>query len=249
MNKLADKIALVTAAASGIGEAIAVKFAAEGAIVVINFHTQEQRALSIVSSIEASGGSAFAIQADLRQEAAIVGLFDAVIQRFGRLDIVVNSAGIFDFKALPDIMLKHIEQHFSLNVFGLMLCCREAARVFAGKPGGIINISSCDAVYPPKFGSVYSASKAAVDAFTISLSKELGPKGIRVNSINPGLVRTPQAAERGFLTPEVIAETAAITPLGRIAEPEEIANVALFLASEDASWITGECIVVSGGQH
>jgi 3-oxoacyl-[acyl-carrier protein] reductase len=247
MSKLRDKVAIVTGASKGIGASIAKHLAAEGAAVVVNYASSKAGADRVVAEIAGKGGKAVAVQANVAKKAEIERLFAEAKKAFGRLDILVNNAGIYEFSPLENITEEHFHKHFDLNVLGLILATQQAARHFGPEGGSIINISSVASTYTPPTTSVYSATKAAVDAVTRSLSKELGPRKIRVNSINPGMVETEGVHAAGIAGSEWQKETEAQTPLRRIGQPRDIAPAVVFLASPDAAWITGETLYISGG--
>jgi 3-oxoacyl-[acyl-carrier protein] reductase len=226
---------------------IAAHLAAEGAAVVVNYASSKEGADRVVAEIKKKGGKAVAVQANLAKKADIVRLFAEAKSAFGTLDILVNNAGIYEFAPLENITEDHFHKHFDLNVLGLILASQEAVKHFGPAGGSIINISSVVSTYAPATASVYSATKAAVDAVTRSLAKELGPRKIRVNSINPGMVETEGVHAAGFAESEFRTNTEAATPLGRIGQPQDIAPAAVFLASADSSWITGETFYISGG--
>jgi 3-oxoacyl-[acyl-carrier protein] reductase len=249
MGKLQGKVAVVTGASKGIGAEIAKHLAAEGAKVVVNYSSSKEGADRVVAEITKAGGKAVAVGANVSKKAEIDQLFAETKKAFGRLDVLVNNAGVFEFKPLPEITEDHFHKQFNLNVLGLILASQKAAEYFDGEGGSIINISSVVAVSPAPGGSVYSATKAAVDAVTKSLAKELGPKKIRVNSLNPGMVETEGVHTAGFLGSDFHKMIVAQTPLGRIAQPDDVAKVAVFLASADSGWITGETLLVSGGMR
>jgi len=246
-QKLAGKVAVVTGASKGIGASIAKHLAAEGASVVVNYSSSRAGADKVVSEITAQGGKAVAIQANLAQEADITRLFAESQKAFGRLDILVNNAGVYEFLPIENVTAEHYHKQFDLNVLGLLLATREALKHLNGDGGSIINISSVVGVHPLPGGSVYSATKAAVDAVTKSLARELGPRKIRVNSINPGMIETEGVHAAGFSEGDFRKNVEAQTPLGRIGQPQDVATVATFLASSDSGWITGETFLVSGG--
>jgi 3-oxoacyl-[acyl-carrier protein] reductase len=246
-KKLSGKVAVVTGASKGIGAAIAKRLAAEGAAVVVNYASSKEAADRVVAEIARNGGKAVAVQANLAKQAEIEHLFTEAKKAFGRLDILVNNAGIYEFSAIEGITEGHFHKHFDLNVLGLLFASQEAAKHFGPTGGSIVNISSIASTLTPPNASVYSATKAAVDAVTRSLSKELGPRKIRVNAINPGMVVTEGVQAAGILESDLRKEVEARTPLGRIGQPEDIAPAAVFLASEDAAWITGETLVIAGG--
>ncbi len=240
-RKLEGKVAVVTGASKGIGAAVAKHLAAEGAAVVVNYSSSRAGAERVVDEIAAGGGRAVAVQADLSKEADIRRLFAEARRAFGRLDILVNNAGIYEFQPLEEVTPEHFHRHFDLNVLGVILASQEAVRHFNGG-GSIVNVSSVAATSGPPAASVYSATKAAVDAVTRSLAKELGPRNIRVNSINPGMVETEGVRAAGISGSEFRAQVEAQTPLGRIGQPADIAPAAVFLASDDSRWITGETL-------
>jgi len=246
-NKLAGKVAVVTGASKGIGAAIAKQLAADGASVAVNYSSSKAGAAEVVKEIIGQGGKALAIQADVSRKTDVGRLFDGVKTAFGRVDILVNNAGVYQFAPLGEITEEQFHQQFNLNVLGLILAIQEAVKHIGSEGGSIINISSVVSTAAPAGGSVYSATKAAVDTVTKSLAKELGPRKIRVNSINPGLIETEGTQGAGFIGSDFqkLAETQ--TPLGRIGQPPDIATVASFLSSPESGWITGETIRVAGG--
>jgi 3-oxoacyl-[acyl-carrier protein] reductase len=246
-RKLAGKVALVTGASKGIGASIANHLAAEGAAVVVNYASSKEGADHVVSEITNNGGKAIALQANVAKKAEIKHLFSQTIQAFGRLDILINNAGIYEFYPMESVTEEHFHKQFDLNVLGLILTSQEAAKHFGPEGGSIVNISSLASSLTPPNASVYSGTKAAVDAVTKSLAKELGPRNIRVNAINPGMVETEGVHAAGFAESDFRKEIEARTPLGRIGQPADIAPAAVFLASADASWITGETLVIAGG--
>ena len=246
-SRLADKVAIVTGASKGIGAAIARRFGAEGASVVVNYASDQAGACRVVEEIEGKGGKAIAVQADLSKQEDIVRLFAAAKGAYGRLDVLVNNAGVYEFRPVEGVTSEHFHKQFDLNVLGLVLASKEAAAHFDAAGGSIINIGSVAGASAPPTGSVYSATKAAVDAITKSLAKELGPRGIRVNSLNPGMIETEGFHASGFAGSEFQKQGIAGTPLGRMGQPEDIAPVAVFFASSDSAWVTGETLYVSGG--
>lgn len=247
-QKLSNQVAVVTGASKGIGAAIAKSLAAAGASVVVNYATSKEGADRVVQEITAQGGKAIAVQGDVSKPADIDRLFAETQAAFARLDILVNNAGVFDFAPLEAITAEHFHRQFNLNVLGLLLTTQKAVTLFGEKGGSIINISSAIVKAPMPGSSVYSGTKAAVDAVTKALSKELGPKKIRVNSLNPGMVETEGVHTAGFIGTDFYHKILNETPLGRIGQPEDIGKIAVFLASEDSGWITGEAILASGGQ-
>jgi 3-oxoacyl-[acyl-carrier protein] reductase len=246
-QKLLGKVAVVTGASKGIGAAIARHLAAEGASVVVNYSASKEAADRVVNEINENGGTAVAVQANLSKPADVKRLFAETKNKFDKLDILVNNAGIYEFAPLENITPEHFHKQFDLNVLGLVLASQEAARHFGAAGGAIINISSVVAHSPVATASVYSGTKAAVDAITTSLAKELGPRNIRVNAINPGMVETEGLHGAGIANSDFRRSIEAQTPLGRIGRPEDIAPAAVFLASSDSAWITGETLTISGG--
>jgi len=250
MNKLENKVAVVTGAAKGIGAAIAIHFAKAGANVVVNYASSKESAESVVKEITDMGGIAIAVQADVSKEVDVVRLFEETRKAFGTLDILVNNAVFQQFLPIEQASAEAFHQHFNVNVLGPILTIQAAVKLFGNKGGNIINISSGASKTPMAGVSLYSATKAALDAITISLSKELGIKNIRINSILPGATATEGASNAGVTSGSDYEKMfVANTPLGRRGQPEDIAKVAVFLASEDAAWITGEQISVSGGMY
>jgi len=246
-KKLTGKVTIVTGASKGIGAAIAKALAADGATVVVNYSSSKEGADRVVAEITRKDGRAVAVQANVAKKAEIERLFAEAKKAFGRLDILVNNAGIYEFSPLENVTEDHFHKQFNLNVLGLILASQEAVKHFGPAGGSIINISSVVSTLTPATGAVYSATKAAVDAVTRSLAKELGPRKIRVNSINPGMVETEGTQGAGIIGSDFQRHTEAQTPLGRIGQPQDIAPAVVFLASEDAAWITGETLVIAGG--
>ncbi|MBG6233833.1 3-oxoacyl-[acyl-carrier protein] reductase [Pedobacter sp. CAN_A7] len=249
MKKLENKVAIVTGASKGIGASIAKYFAAAGAKVVVNYASSKEGADQVVKDITNKGGIAIAVQGDVSKEADLLSLFEETKNAFGTLDILVNNAGIYKYEAIELVSTASIQAHFNINVMGPILAIREAVKLFGDKGGNIINISSGASNTPLPTGSVYSASKAALDAITIALSKEFSGKNIRINSILPGVVETEGSHSAGFIGSDFEAKLVTTTPLGRTGQPEDVAKVAVFLASDDSAWITGEKISVSGGLY
>jgi 3-oxoacyl-[acyl-carrier protein] reductase len=246
-QKLAGQVAIVTGASKGIGAAIATHLGAAGASVVVNYSSSKEGADRVVDVITKRGGTAVAVQANVSQRGDIDRLFAETKSAFGRLDILVNNAGIFEFAPLENVTEEHFQRQFNLNVLGLLLTTQKAVEAFGADGGSIINISSVASVNPPPGASVYSATKGAVDAITKSLSKELGPRKIRVNSLNPGMIETEGVHTAGFIGTDFHKTIEAQTPLGRIGQPDDIGPVAVFLAAPDSGWVTGQTILVSGG--
>jgi 3-oxoacyl-[acyl-carrier protein] reductase len=249
MNRLKGKVAVVTGASKGIGAAIAEHLAAEGASVVVNYAASKTGAEALVRRINDKGGTAVAIQADVSKPDDIKRLFAQARAAYGKLDVLVNNAGIYEFAPLESITPELFHKQFNLNVLGLLLATQEAVKLMGPTGGSIINISSIAGPMPIENASVYSATKAAVDAITIALSKELGPKKIRVNSLNPGMVETEGLHAAGIAESDFRKKLESQTPLGRIAQPDDIARVAVFYASDDAGWVTGQKLVLAGGQR
>jgi 3-oxoacyl-[acyl-carrier protein] reductase len=247
MGKLDGKVAVVTGASKGIGASIALHLAAEGAAVVVNYASSKEGADRVVAQVVEKGGKAVAVRANLADPAEVKRLFAETMAAFGRLDILVNNAGVYEFAALEEVTPEHFHRMFDLNVLGLILASQEAARLIGPEGGSIINISSVAARSAPPTTSVYSATKGAVDAVTRSLSQELGPRKIRVNSINPGMVETEGVHAAGFAEGEFRKQVESQTPLGRIGQPHDVAPAAVFLASDDSAWISGETFFVAGG--
>jgi 3-oxoacyl-[acyl-carrier protein] reductase len=247
MGKLSGKVAIVTGASKGIGAGIASGFAQEGASIVVNYASSKEGADRVVAGITNQGGKAIAIQGDIANAADVQRIFSETMSAFGRFDILVNNAGIYQFAPIDDFTEEHFHRQFNTNVLGLLLASREAVKHFGEDGGSIINIgSSVTSTYPPS-GVTYTASKSAVDAITKVLSKELGSRKIRVNSINPGLVETEGTRTIGFIGGDWQKMREAQTPLGRAGQPGDITPVAIFLASADSGWLTGETLIASGG--
>jgi 3-oxoacyl-[acyl-carrier protein] reductase len=245
-KKLTGKVAVVTGASKGIGAGIAKDLAAQGASVVVNYASSKAAAEKVVSEITSNGGQAVAVQGDVAKQADIERLFAETKKAFGRLDILVNNAGIYEFLPLEQITAEHFHKQFNLNVLGLLLTTQEAVKQFPAT-SSIINISSVVGTSALPTAAVYSATKAAVNAVTQSLAKELGPRKIRVNSISPGMIETEGVHAAGFAEGEFRKNVETQTPLGRIGKPQDVATVATFLASADSGWITGETFHVAGG--
>ena len=246
-NKLNGRVAVVTGASKGIGAAIAKQLATEGAKVVVNYSSSKKDADKVVDEIAKVGGKAIAVQANLSKQADIERLFADTKKTFGRLDVLVNNAGIYEFSPLENVTEEHFHKHFNLNVLGLILASQAAVRLFDAAGGNIVNISSIASIKGFPDGAIYSGTKGAVDAITRSLAAELGPRKIRVNAIRPGMVETEGTHSAGIAESEMRKQVEAQTPLGRIGQPRDIAGAVLFLASSDSSWITGETFVISGG--
>ena len=246
MSKLTGKVAVVTGASKGIGAAIAKSLAAEGASVVVNYASSKAGADMVVSAITAAGGKAVAVGGDVSKAAEAQGIIEAAVKNFGKLDILVNNSGIYEMSPIEGITEDHFHKQFNINVLGLLLVTQAAIK-HIGEGGSIINIGSLVARITPPGSSVYSATKGAVNAITGVLAQELGAKKIRVNSLNPGLVETEGVHTAGFIGSDFEKGAVAQTPLGRIGQPDDIADVAVFLASEDSRWMTGETFYACGG--
>ena len=249
MSRLKGKVAVVTGASKGIGAAIAKQLADAGAAVVVNYASSKAGADKVVAAIADNGGKAVAVQADLANEADVRRLFAETKQAFGRLDVLVNNAGIYEFAPIASVTAELFHKQFNLNVLGLLLATQEAVKLFGPAGGSVVNISSVVATTAVPNSSVYSGTKGAVDSITRSLAAELGPRKIRVNAINPGMVQTEGTQSGGIGDSDFRKETEADTPLGRIGVPGDIAPAAVFLASDDAAWITGETLHISGGNR
>ena len=247
MSKLLNKVAVVTGASKGIGADIARHLAAEGASVVVNYSSSKAGADAVVAEITKAGGKAIAVQANVANQAEVQHLFAETQKAFGGLDVLVNNAGIYEFLPLEAITAEHFHKQFDLNVLGLIFATQEAQKLFGDNGGSVINISSVVSKKGTAYGTVYSATKAAVDALTRGLAKELGSKKIRVNSINPGMVVTEGVVTAGLHEGDFAKTVLTETPLGRLDEPKDISPVAVFLASDESGWVTGESIFVGGG--
>ena len=246
-GKLTGQVAVVTGASKGIGAAIAKSLASEGASVVVNYASSKEGADRVVDAISKRGGQAIAVQGDVAKRKDIERLFAETKKAFGRVDILVNNAGVYKFEPIEQINEEEFHREFNTNVLGLLLATQEAVKHFGAEGGSVINISSVVTAQTPPNSAVYTGTKGAVDAITRVLSKELGPKKIRVNSINPGGVETEGFISTGISGTEFEKQMVANTPLGRLGQPDDIGPVATFLASRDSGWITGEVIYVGGG--
>lgn len=246
MAKLAGKVAVVTGASKGIGAGIAKALAAEGAAVVVNYASSKAGADEVVQAITAAGGKAVAVQGDVSKADQAKGVIDAAIGNFGRLDVLVNNSGVYEFAPIGEITEEQYRRMFDVNVLGVLLTTRAAA-AHLGEGASVINVSSVVTSVLMPNSAIYTGSKGAVDAITGVLANELGGRKIRVNAINPGMVETEGARSAGVIGSEFEAGTVAQTPLGRVGQPDDIADAVVFLASNDARWITGEKLVASGG--
>lgn len=247
MSELKGKVAVVTGASKGIGAGIAKSLAAEGASVVVNYSSSKEGADRVVAEITKKGGKAIAVQGDVSQAADVQRLFKETKKAFGSLDVLVNNAGVYKFVPLEAVTEDEFHRQFNTNVLGLLLATREAVKYFGPEGGSVINIGSVASRLTPPMTSIYSATKGAVDAVTAVLAKELGPRKIRVNSINPGGVDTEGVQSAGVVGSDFQKQMIAATPLGRFGQPEDIAPVAVFLASANSGWLTGETLLASGG--
>ncbi|WP_114227431.1 MULTISPECIES: glucose 1-dehydrogenase [Sphingomonas] len=246
MGKLTDKVAVVTGASKGIGASIAKALAAEGAAVVVNYASSKEGADKVVDAITAAGGRAVAVHGNVADEADAKGLVDAAVEQFGRLDILVNNSGVYAFSAIEEVTADDYRRQFDINVLGTLLTTKAAVpHLEAG--ASVINISSNITSLLVPQSAIYTGTKGAVDAITGVLAKELGPRGIRVNAINPGMIVTEGAREAGVIGSEFESQIVAQTPLGRIGAPDDVADVAVFLAGDDSRWLTGEKLAASGG--
>jgi 3-oxoacyl-[acyl-carrier protein] reductase len=248
-NRLTGKVAIVTGASKGIGAGIAKEFAAAGAAVAVNYASSREGADSVVAAIVAGGGKAIAVQGDVSKADDVRRLFAATKEAFGALDVLVNNAGVFQFDPLEAVTEDEFHREFDTNVLGLLLATQEALKYFGPTGGNVINISSIVSTNPVANSVVYSATKGAVDTITLALAKELGGRKIRVNAIAPGGVETEGVHRMGIIGSDFQKNMIAQTPLGRFGQPDDIARVALFLASDDAAWVTGERITASGGLY
>jgi 3-oxoacyl-[acyl-carrier protein] reductase len=246
MGKLKGKVAVVTGASKGIGAAIAKSLAAEGASVVVNFASSKAGADTVVAAITAAGGKAIAVGGDVSKAADAQAIIDAAVKNYGQLDILVNNSGVYEFTPIEAFTETQFHRMFNINVLGLLLTTQAAVK-HLGKGASIINIGSAVTRITPPNSSVYTATKGAVDAITGVLSRELGPRHIRVNSINPGIVETEGTVSAGFIGSDLEKGIVAQTPLGRSGQPGDISSVAVFLASDDSRWLTGEQLLASGG--
>ena len=247
MSKLAGKVAIVTGASKGIGAGIAKRLAAEGAAVVVNYASSREGAEKVVAAIAAAAGKAIAVQADVAKAADVERLFAETKKAFGRLDVLVNNAGIYQFQPVEAVTEDEFHRHFNTNVLGTILTVREATKYFGPEGGSIINLSSVASVVAMPNASVYSATKSAVDSITRVLAQELGPRKIRVNAIAPGGVETEGVHSAGIIGSDFEKQMVAQTALGRLGQPDDIASVAVFLASAESAWMTGERLTASGG--
>ena len=246
-GKLDGKVAVVTGASKGIGAGIAKNLAAEGAAVVVNYASSKSDADKVVDEIAKGGGKAIAIQGSVAKKADVEKLFSAAEKAFGKIDILVNNAGVYEFMPFEDATEQQFHRMFDTNVLGIILATQAALKHFKSDGGSIVNISSLASSLTPPTGVIYNATKGAVDAITRTLAKELGPKKIRVNSINPGMVITEGVVSAGFDKGDFRQGFEAQTPLGRVGQPDDIADIAVFLASNESRWLTGEHLVASGG--
>jgi 3-oxoacyl-[acyl-carrier protein] reductase len=246
-KKLTSKVAVVTGASKGIGAGIAKHLAAEGATVVVNYASSKQDADKIVDEITKRGGKAIAVQADVAKKKDIERLFAEAKKAFGKIDILVNNAGVYDFKPIEEVTESEFHREFNTNVLGLILATQEAVKHFGAEGGSVINVSSVASSATPPNSAIYTGTKGAADGITRALAKELGPRKIRVNAVNPGGIETEGFHALGFSGSDFEKQMIAQTPLGRLGQPQDVAPVVAFLASSEAEWITGETIRVAGG--
>jgi 3-oxoacyl-[acyl-carrier protein] reductase len=249
MSKLAGKVAVVTGASKGIGAGIAKGLGAEGAAVVVNYASSREGADRVVAEIKAKGGKAIAVQGDVSKAADVRRLFAATKEAFGALDVLVNNAGVYQFGPLESVTEDEFHRQFNTNVLGVLLTTQEAAKHFGAGGGSVINIGSTASRIAPPMSAIYTATKGAVDAVTHVLAKELAPKKIRVNAINPGGVETEGVHAAGIIGSDFEKQMVAQTPLGRLGQPDDIAPIAVFLASAESGWLTGEILLASGGMR
>src|SRR3954466_12836297 len=248
MGKLSGKVAVVTGASKGIGAGIAKALGAEGASVVVNYASSKAGADKVVEAITAKGGNAVAVKADVSKAEEAKALIDETLKAFGRLDVLVNNSGVYEFAPIEDITEESFHRQFNINVLGLLLVTKAAAKHLP-EGGSVINIGSVVRRTPPPHSSVYTATKGAVDAITGVLSREFGQRKIRVNSINPGMIETEGAHAAGFIGSDFEKAIAAQAPFGRAGQPDEVADIAVFLASPESRWLTGETLLASGGMR
>jgi 3-oxoacyl-[acyl-carrier protein] reductase len=248
MSMLTGKVAVVTGASKGIGAGIAKALGTAGASVVVNYASSKAGAQVVVEAIVKAGGKAVAVQGDVSKPAEAQAVVDAAVKNFGKLDVLVNNSGVYEFGSIDVITPEHFHKQFDINVLGTLLVTQAAVK-HIGRGGSIINIGSVVSRITPAGSSVYSATKGAVDALTGVLSKELGAKGIRVNALNPGLIETEGTQSAGLIGSDFDKEHVASVPLGRIGQPDDIADIAVFLASDQSGWLTGELITAGGGLH
>jgi len=248
MGKLSGKVAVVTGASKGIGAGIAKALGAEGASVVVNYASSKAGADKVVEAITAKGGNAVAVKADVSKAEEAKALIDETLKAFGRLDVLVNNSGVYEFAPIEEITEESFHRQFNINVLGLLLVTKAAAKHLP-EGGSVINIGSVVSRTTPPHSSVYTATKGAVDAITGVLSREFGQRKIRVNSINPGMIETEGSHAAGFIGSDLEKSIAAQAPFGRAGQPDEVADIAVFLASKDSRWLTGETLLASGGMR
>ena len=249
MSRLKGKVAVVTGASKGIGAGIARSLAEAGASVVVNYASSREGADRVVAQIREAGGKAVAVQGDVSKAADVKRLFDETKKTYGKLDVLVNNAGVYEFGPLEGVTEAEFHREFDINVLGTLLATQESLNHFGPDGGSVINLSSVTSLNPVPNAVVYSATKSAVDSITRSLAKELGSRKIRVNAIAPGGVETEGTHRLGVIGSDFEKQLVAGTPLGRLGQPEDIARLAVYLASDDAGWLTGERITASGGLH
>jgi 3-oxoacyl-[acyl-carrier protein] reductase len=248
-KKLENRVAVVTGASKGIGAEIARHLAAAGAAVVVNYSSDKAGADRVVDDVKKAGGKAVAVKGNLAKEADVVNLFAEAKKAFGRVDVLVNNAGVYEFAPIESVTAEHFHKQYDINVLGLLLSTREAVKQFGPTGGSIVNISSVVSTARVPTASAYSGTKGAVDAITRSLASELGPRKIRVNAVNPGLIETEGTHAMGATEGDFRKQVETATPLGRIGKPGDIAPAVVYLASDDAAWVTGETLNISGGNR
>ncbi len=248
MSKLTGKVAIVTGASKGIGAAIATAFADAGASVVVNYASSKEGADKVVAQIRKAGGKAVAVKGDVSKANDAQRIVDAAIEHYGKLDVLVNNSGVYAFSLLEDITAEEFHRQFNTNVLGLLLTTQAASK-HLGEGSSVINIGSTVSRVTPPGTAIYTGTKGAVDAITGVLARELGPRKIRVNALNPGMVETEGTHSAGFIDSDFAAGIVAQTPLGRIGQPNDIASIAVFLASDDSAWLTGEQLLAGGGMR
>jgi len=247
MSKLNGKVAVVTGASKGIGAAIAKALAAHGAAVVVNYSSSKAAADKVVEAIGKAGGKAVAVQGDISKASEAEAVIQAATKHYGRLDILVNNSGVYEFAPIEQVTEESFHRHFNINVLGTLLATKAAVKAIGADGGSIINIGSVVSHITPPGSAVYTATKSAIDGITGVLARELGPRKIRVNALNPGMVETEGTHAGGIIGSDFQKATVAQTPLGRLGQPDDIADIAVFLASDDSRWLTGEKLIASGG--
>lgn len=246
-NRFTNKVALVTGGSKGIGAAIAKRLASEGAVVFVNYSRGSEDADKLVECIRQQGGIAFAKKANVSIQGEIERIIAEITETHGRLDVLVNNAGVYTTQSLEAFSDSEYGRQFDLNVKGLIYCCKAGVAAMPESGGCIVNVSSSVTSFNPENSLIYTASKAAVDSITKTLANELGKRKIRVNAVNPGLTITEGVRDSGFFDPSFRAHIESITPLGRIGTPDDVAPAVAYLASDEAGWVSGECLIIGGG--